>query len=79
MRTTLNLDPDLLSELMKVTRAKTKTEAIHRAMADLVRRKKLKGLKTLSGKVNISYIRPAQRQAERSRQTKHKQRLNDDR
>ena len=41
MRTTLDLDEGLVSELMKATQAKTKTEAIHQAMADLNSRKKL--------------------------------------
>ena len=41
MRTTLNLDDKLLADLMRVTDAKTKTDAIQEAMAALVRRKKL--------------------------------------
>ena len=72
MRTTLDLDEKLVSELMNAMAAKTKTEAIHLAMADLIRRKKLQGLKNLSGKLHISYVRPAQRQAEVRRQRKHK-------
>jgi len=36
MRTTLDLDEKLVAELMKTTRAKTKTEAIHLAMASLI-------------------------------------------
>jgi len=70
MRTTLDLDETLVSELMKATDAKTKTEAIHLAMADVIRRKKLGQLKALSGQVNIAYVRPAQRQAERRRRSK---------
>ena len=53
MRTTLNLDENLISELVKVTEARTKTEAIHIAAAELIRRKKLEKLKSLSGKVRI--------------------------
>jgi Arc/MetJ family transcription regulator len=53
MRTTLNLDDRLLAELMRVTEAKTKTAAIQQAMADLVRRKKLDKLKSLSGKIRL--------------------------
>jgi hypothetical protein len=41
MRTTLNLDENLLGELMRVTEARTRTDAIHQAMTDLIRRKKL--------------------------------------
>ena len=53
MRTTLNLDEELLDELMRVTEAKTKTDAIHQAMTDLIRRKKLDKLKSLSGKIRL--------------------------
>jgi Arc/MetJ family transcription regulator len=44
MRTTLSLDDGLIKELMKVTRAKTKTEAIHLAISEFIRRKKIEGL-----------------------------------
>lgn len=53
MRTTLNLDDELVRELMKATRAKTKTEAIHQAISELIRRRKLEKLKSLSGKLRI--------------------------
>jgi hypothetical protein len=54
MRTTLNLDESLLKDLMSVTSAKTKTDAIHQAISDLIRRKKLEKLKSLSGRVHLS-------------------------
>jgi len=63
MRTTLDLDETLVSELMKVTRAKTKTEAIHLAITDLIRRKKIERLKTLSGTIPLTYVRPTLRAA----------------
>jgi Arc/MetJ family transcription regulator len=53
MRTTLSLDEGLIKELMAVTGAKTKIEAIHLAISEFVRRKKLEGLKSLSGKIHI--------------------------
>jgi Arc/MetJ family transcription regulator len=53
MRTTLNLDDVLIKELMEVTQAKTKTEAIHLALSEYVRSKKLEGLKALSGKIHL--------------------------
>lgn len=61
MRTTLDLDKDLIQELMKTTKAKSKTEAIHLAVSELIRRKKLEKLKSLSGKVQID---PDWRQSE---------------
>lgn len=53
MRTTLSLDDVLIRELMEATKAKTKTEAIHLAISEFVRRKKLEGLKALSGKIHL--------------------------
>ena len=53
MRTTLSLDDGLVQELMKITEAKTKTEAIHLAISDFIRRKKIEGLLALEGKVPI--------------------------
>lgn len=54
MRTTMNLDDRLMKELMTVTGARTKTEAIHLAISELIRRRKLEELKALSGKVRIA-------------------------
>lgn len=38
---------------MAATKAKTKTEAIHQALSEYVRREKLKRLKALSGKMHF--------------------------
>ncbi len=53
MRTTLSLDDRLIKELMEVTGAKTKTEAIHLAISEFIRRKKIEGLLALEGKVHL--------------------------
>ena len=53
MRTTLNLDEDLLKELMAVTEAKTKVQAIHVAISEFLRRKKLQQLLSLAGKLKL--------------------------
>lgn len=53
MRTTINLDDSLITELMNVTGAKKKREAIHLAIAEFIHRKKLEGLKALSGKIRL--------------------------
>ena len=53
MRTTLDLNDKLIRELMDVTSAKTKTDAIHQAATELIRRKKLDQLKSLSGKIRL--------------------------
>ncbi len=53
MRTTLSLDDGLIKELLKVTGAKTKTEAIHLAISEFLRRKKIEGLLALEGKIQF--------------------------
>lgn len=53
MRTTLDLDENLVKELMAVTKAKTKTAAIHLAIMEFIRRRRLEGLKALSGKLHL--------------------------
>lgn len=53
MRKTLDLNEKLIRDLMDVTSAKTKTDAIHQAAAELIRRKKLDQLKSLSGKIHL--------------------------
>ncbi len=53
MRTTLAIDEKLLEEAMKCAGEKTRTAAVNRALKEFVRRKKLEGLKNLSGKIHI--------------------------
>jgi Arc/MetJ family transcription regulator len=74
MRTTLNLDNKLLADLMRVTDAKTKTDAIQEAMAALIRRKKLDKLRSLSGKIRLRTNREAQEKSELRRQARLKAR-----
>lgn len=64
MRTTLDLNERLMRELMDVTAAKTKTEAIHQAAAELIRRKKLDQLKSLSGTIHLDLDWKSLEQAE---------------
>jgi Arc/MetJ family transcription regulator len=71
MRTTLILDDELVAELLKVTQAKTKTDAIHQAISELIRKKKIEQLKALSGKITVEASPRAQRQAERKRRGLH--------
>ena len=54
MRTTLVLDESLIKELMTLTGARTKTQAIHLAMSELIRSRKRAGLKGLSGKITLA-------------------------
>lgn len=79
MRTTLDLNEKLIRELMDVTSAKTKTDAIHQAAAELIRRKKLDQLKSLSGVIHLDLDWNKLEQAEIRRQASLKRRRHDHR
>jgi hypothetical protein len=53
MRTRLSLDDVLIKELIEVTKAKTKTEAIHLGVSEFLRRKKVEGLLALEDKIHL--------------------------
>jgi len=53
MRTTLTLDEKLVTEVMKVTSAKTKTKAVTIALEQFVRRKKIDALRSLLGTLDV--------------------------
>ncbi|MGD0223804.1 MAG: type II toxin-antitoxin system VapB family antitoxin [Terriglobia bacterium] len=54
MRTTLNIDDDMLRTVQEETGARTKTQAVHEALRDFVRRRKIEKLIQLQGKVRFS-------------------------
>lgn len=53
MRTTLDIPENLLSEAMKVTKARTKTEVIKFALENIIQKNKLKKLKSYRGKIEL--------------------------
>ncbi len=53
MRTTLNIDDDLMKFVMKETAARTKTQAVRQALEDFARRKKIEKLIALKGKIKF--------------------------
>lgn len=68
MRTTLDLNEELINKLLKATEAKTKTDAIHLAISELLRHKKLSTLKSLSGKIHIDLDQKKRERVELERQ-----------
>jgi len=68
MRTTLDLDEQLMKELLKVTAAKTKTAAIHLAISALIRRQRLERLKSHGGKICIDLNWKRREKTEREHQ-----------
>jgi hypothetical protein len=53
MRTTLDIPENLLSEAMKVTKARTKTEVIKFALENIIQKNKLQKLKSYRGELEI--------------------------
>ena len=53
MRTTLNIDDDVMKFAMEETKASTKTEAVRQALDDYVRRRNIERLIALGGKVRF--------------------------
>jgi hypothetical protein len=51
MRTTMILDDGQVKDLMDLTGAKTRTDAVKIAVAEFIRRRKRERLKALSGKL----------------------------
>lgn len=51
MRTTLNLDPRALEEALEATPGSTKTTVINQALREYARRRRLRGLLKLEGKI----------------------------
>ncbi len=55
MRTTLAINEDLLNEVKLLSGAKTKKDAVEKALVDFIRKKKAKKLLQLEGKVELSF------------------------
>jgi Arc/MetJ family transcription regulator len=53
MRTTLDLPEDLIAEAMKLTKIATKTDLIKTALANLITKERIKGLKRYYGKMDL--------------------------
>lgn len=53
MRTTLNIDDYLFQDLLNVTKAKTKTEAVRMALTEYLRMKRKETVLAMRGKINI--------------------------
>ena len=51
MRTTINVEENIFRDLMRFTDAKTRTEAVNRAIAEWVRRKRIDLLREKRGKI----------------------------
>jgi len=57
MRTTLVLNDELLEEVKALSGAKTKKEAVEKALQEFIRRRKARKLLDLEGKIELSLTR----------------------
>ena len=53
MRTTLNIDEDLIEKVVKATGEKSKSKAIDKALKEFLKRKAIDELRAMAGKVDI--------------------------
>lgn len=53
MRTTINIQDDLMEALLAQTKAKTKTKAIELSIREYIEKKSIENIVALSGKINI--------------------------
>jgi len=53
MRTTINLKSEIIQEVMHLTAAKNKSQAINEALETYVREKRMQKLLDLKGKLNL--------------------------
>jgi Arc/MetJ family transcription regulator len=51
MRTTINIEDEVIRDLMQFTSAKTRTEAVNRAIVEWVRLKRIDELRAKRGKI----------------------------
>lgn len=53
MRATVTIEKDILDELVKETKAKSKASAVKKAIDEFLRKKKIKRIKAMKGKLDF--------------------------
>ncbi len=53
MRTTLDIDPDLLDRVVETTGERSKTKAVSKALEEYVRRRKVAELREIAGNIDM--------------------------
>lgn len=54
MKTTLNISAELLKEAVRLTGSRTKTEAVHKALIELIRKQKVEKIIGQAGKLDFN-------------------------
>jgi hypothetical protein len=65
MRATVTLEKDILDELLRETKAKSKTTAVKKAIHEYLRRKKIEKIKSMKGKLEFDLTAEELRHYER--------------
>ena len=68
MRTTLDIDRELLDKVVEATGERSKTKAVNKALAEYVRRISINEIREMAGKYVIEDTREEQREADRRRE-----------
>ena len=68
MRTTLDIDRELLDKVVEATGERSKTKAVNKALQEYVRRTSISEIREMAGRYVIDDTREEQREAERRRQ-----------
>lgn len=68
MRTTLDIDPKLLEDVVKATGQQSKTKAVNTALEQYIRRAKIEDLRAMAGRFPLDDTRDEQREADQRRQ-----------
>lgn len=53
MRTTVTMSDEIVSDLMRFTEARTRTEAVNQAVEEWVRQERIRRLRTLRGRLSV--------------------------
>ena len=53
MRTTLDVDPDLLDAVVETTGERSKTRAVNKALKEYVRRRRVAELREIAGNIDL--------------------------
>ena len=64
MRTTVDLPEGLIEDVVRLTGARKKKDALRVALEEYVRRVRIEGLLALPGTIDIEYVRPEMEEAE---------------
>lgn len=68
MRTTLDIDRELLDKVVEATGERSKTKAVNKALQEYVRRTSINEIREMAGKYAIDDTREEQREADQRRQ-----------